>query len=48
VQEIRHQNSIKHEDIIVLWKVGLQIDREALANRPGIIIKKKTDKISYL
>jgi hypothetical protein len=30
----------QHKDITVLWNQGVQTDREVLANRPDIIIKK--------
>jgi hypothetical protein len=30
----------EHEDTIVLWNEGVQTDREALASRPEIVIKK--------
>jgi hypothetical protein len=38
----------EHEDKTVLWNQRVQTDTEALANRPDIIIKNKTDKICLL
>jgi hypothetical protein len=32
----------------VLWNQGLHTDREVIANRPDIIIKKKEEKTSIL
>jgi hypothetical protein len=38
----------QHEDITVLWRQGIQTDREVLSNRPDIIFKNMKDKICLL
>jgi hypothetical protein len=41
------KNNNNNEDITVLWKQGVQTDREVLVNRPDIIIKNKKYKFAY-
>ena len=37
-----HKPVCEHEDVTVLWNQGVHIDRDVMANRPDIIIKKKS------
>jgi hypothetical protein len=37
----------QHEDIIILWNKGVQIDIEVLATRLDIIIKTRKIKFAY-